>query len=160
MTIAGSVALLAIALFGFTPASASEVTGTLSTGASAPVDGSDTSGTLTGGVGSDTSGTLSGDVGSGGTISGTVSDRSSNGGSSGGSSRSSGSSGNNDGFGGGDVLGESIELAQANIPGLPNTGGGGEAAARGLLDLFLNGFLVSVAAGAALVERKWARKSH
>jgi hypothetical protein len=105
------VVVLALLMLIAGQASASEVTGTLSSSAAT---GSVATGTVTGGTGN--------------TISGTVIDGSSGGGG-GGSSRRSGGSGsvNNPG----DVLGASTDVPSGvggggGFPGVPNTGAGGD----------------------------------
>lgn len=115
-SIAGTIAFLGLALFSFAPASASEVTGTLSAGTSSSTGGSSVGGTINGGVG-------------GSTITGTVSGGGSSGGGGGGGGGTILNSTN------GSVLGSSIaqavppsglvlgsSIAQAETPAFPSTG--------------------------------------
>ncbi|HEY4526357.1 MAG TPA: hypothetical protein VJK53_00670, partial [Candidatus Paceibacterota bacterium] len=105
-----SITLIATALFALSaaPALASEITGTLSTGATTPPAGTSS---LSGTVAPSSGGTLSGTVVSPNTNTSGSSGSSGSGGGGGGGSSSGGSSGP------GSVLGSST-----NVPGLPNTG--------------------------------------
>lgn len=110
--------------------------------------GTSSSGSLSGSVTSSPGGSLSGTVtGSGGSLSGTVGGSSSGGGGGGGGGSSSGGGGGGGGIitqptsggGGGTVLGTSTE----EIPGVPDTGAGGNAP--------LNILLLMLAAAAAII---------
>lgn len=117
LTLVRTALLLSMLLLGISVASASEVTGTLSSGI----------GGTTGSSSSQASGTLGSDVGGGGgSLGGTVTDGSgSNGGGGGSSSGGGNSSGNSSGGGrnqsGGSVLGAS-DTQGVSSPSFPNAG--------------------------------------